>query len=42
MARYSKAHSLVEPPTAAGRVMQAMLGMKKLDIQGLRAAYEGR
>jgi predicted 3-demethylubiquinone-9 3-methyltransferase (glyoxalase superfamily) len=26
----------------AGRVMQAMLGMKKLDIRGLRAAYEGR
>jgi predicted 3-demethylubiquinone-9 3-methyltransferase (glyoxalase superfamily) len=27
--------------TKAGRVMQAMLGMTKLDIAGLRAAYEG-
>ena len=26
----------------AGRVMQAMLGMVKLDIAGLRAAYEGQ
>jgi predicted 3-demethylubiquinone-9 3-methyltransferase (glyoxalase superfamily) len=25
----------------AGRVMQAMLGMKKIDIAGLRRAYEG-
>ena len=25
----------------AGRVMQAMLGMKKIDIEGLRKAYEG-
>jgi predicted 3-demethylubiquinone-9 3-methyltransferase (glyoxalase superfamily) len=25
----------------AGRVMQAMLGMKKIDVAGLRRAYEG-
>ncbi len=25
----------------AGRVIQAMLGMKKIDIAGLRRAYEG-
>lgn len=28
-------------PAKAGRAMQAMLGMAKLDIAGLRAAYEG-
>jgi predicted 3-demethylubiquinone-9 3-methyltransferase (glyoxalase superfamily) len=27
---------------AAGRVMQAMLGMGKIDIAGLRRAYEGK
>lgn len=27
-------------PAKAGRVMQAMLGMRKLDIAGLRAAYD--
>ncbi len=27
--------------TAAGRVMEAMMGMTKLDIAGLRAAYNG-
>ena len=26
----------------AGRVMKAMLGMRKLDVAGLRRAYEGR
>ena len=28
-------------PEKSGRVMKAMLGMTKLDIAGLRAAYEG-
>lgn len=27
-------------PAKAGRVMQAMLGMRKIDIQGLEQAYE--
>ena len=27
-------------PAKAGRVMQAMLGMKKIDIDGLKRAYE--
>jgi predicted 3-demethylubiquinone-9 3-methyltransferase (glyoxalase superfamily) len=31
-----------EDDEKAGRVMKAMLGMAKLDIAGLRAAYEGR
>jgi hypothetical protein len=25
----------------AGRVMQAMLGMDKIDVQGLQRAYDG-
>jgi len=29
-------------PEKAGRVMQAMLGMKKIEIAGLREAHEGR
>ncbi len=29
-------------PARARRVMQAMLGMKKLDVAGLRRAYDGR
>jgi predicted 3-demethylubiquinone-9 3-methyltransferase (glyoxalase superfamily) len=29
-------------PEKANRVMQAMLGMVKIDVEGLRAAYEGR
>jgi predicted 3-demethylubiquinone-9 3-methyltransferase (glyoxalase superfamily) len=29
-------------PVKAGRVMQAMLKMKKIDIAGLQSAYEGR
>ena len=29
-------------PVKAGRVMQAMMGMVKLDIAGLQAAYEGK
>jgi predicted 3-demethylubiquinone-9 3-methyltransferase (glyoxalase superfamily) len=29
-------------PAASGRVMQAMLGMTKIDIAGLRAAHDGR
>jgi len=29
-------------PAGARRVMQAMLGMKKLDVAGLRHAAEGR
>jgi predicted 3-demethylubiquinone-9 3-methyltransferase (glyoxalase superfamily) len=29
-------------PEKAGRVMQAMLQMKKIDIAGLRQAYEGQ
>lgn len=29
-------------PERAGRVMTAMLSMQKIDIQGLRDAYEGR
>ena len=29
-------------PEKSGRVMQAMLPMKKLDLAGLRRAYEGR
>jgi predicted 3-demethylubiquinone-9 3-methyltransferase (glyoxalase superfamily) len=29
-------------PAKALRVMQAMLQMKKIDIAGLRRAYEGR
>ncbi|MBA3490151.1 MAG: VOC family protein [Longispora sp.] len=29
-------------PEKAGRVMQAMLGMTKIEIKGLRDAYEGR
>ncbi|GAA1410151.1 VOC family protein [Catellatospora coxensis] len=29
-------------PQKASRVMHAMLGMTKIDIQGLRDAYEGR
>lgn len=29
-------------PEKAGRVVQAMLGMSKIDIQGLRDAHEGR
>jgi len=29
-------------PERSGRVMQAMMGMGKLDIAGLRAAHEGR
>ncbi len=29
-------------PEKAGRVVQAMLGMTKIDIQGLRDAYDGR
>ncbi|WP_026554904.1 VOC family protein [Arthrobacter sp. 35W] len=28
-------------PEASGRAMQAMLGMKRLDIAGLQAAYDG-
>jgi predicted 3-demethylubiquinone-9 3-methyltransferase (glyoxalase superfamily) len=28
-------------PVKAGRVMQAMLQMKKIDIKGLRQAYSG-
>jgi len=28
-------------PAGAKRAMQAMLGMVKLDIEGLRKAYEG-
>ena len=28
-------------PAAAVRAMQAMMGMTKLDIEGLRRAYEG-
>ena len=31
-----------QDPEKAGRVMQAMLQMVKLDIQGLRDAYEGK
>jgi predicted 3-demethylubiquinone-9 3-methyltransferase (glyoxalase superfamily) len=27
-------------PEKSGRVMKAMLGMKKIDVQGLKAAYE--
>jgi len=30
-----------EDPARAQRVMQAMLGMKKIDIQGLQRAYDG-
>jgi len=29
-------------PEKAGRVVQAMLGMTKIDIKGLRDAYDGR
>lgn len=29
------------PPARAGRVMAAMMGMRKLDIAALRAAAEG-
>jgi predicted 3-demethylubiquinone-9 3-methyltransferase (glyoxalase superfamily) len=29
-------------PEKAQRVMQAMLGMKKIEIAGLQKAYEGR
>ena len=29
-------------PEKAGRVMQAMLGMNKIDIQGLQRAYDGQ
>jgi predicted 3-demethylubiquinone-9 3-methyltransferase (glyoxalase superfamily) len=29
-------------PAKAGRVMQAMLQMKKIDIAGLKRAYEQR
>jgi predicted 3-demethylubiquinone-9 3-methyltransferase (glyoxalase superfamily) len=29
-------------PAKAGRVMQAMLQMKKIDVAGLQQAYEGR
>ena len=29
-------------PAKSKRVMQAMLGMKKIDIEGLKRAYEGR
>ncbi len=29
-------------PEKAGRVAQAMMGMTKIDVQGLRDAYEGR
>jgi predicted 3-demethylubiquinone-9 3-methyltransferase (glyoxalase superfamily) len=29
-------------PEKAGRVMQAMLQMKKIDIAGLRQAFEGQ
>ncbi|MFC7546165.1 VOC family protein [Plantactinospora sp. GCM10030261] len=29
-------------PERAGRVVRAMLGMQKIDIQGLRDAYDGR
>jgi predicted 3-demethylubiquinone-9 3-methyltransferase (glyoxalase superfamily) len=29
-------------PAGAGRAMQAMLGMIKLDVEGLRRAYEGK
>jgi len=33
---------LADPdPARAGRVMQAMLGMGRIDIQGLRDAYQG-
>jgi predicted 3-demethylubiquinone-9 3-methyltransferase (glyoxalase superfamily) len=33
---------LADPdPAKAGRVMQAMLGMQKIDISGLRAAHAG-
>jgi predicted 3-demethylubiquinone-9 3-methyltransferase (glyoxalase superfamily) len=28
-------------PVKAGRVMQAMLGMRKIDIEGLKRAYQG-
>jgi hypothetical protein len=29
-------------PVRAGRVVQAMLGMQKIEIAGLEKAYEGR
>jgi hypothetical protein len=29
-------------PQKTARLMSAMLGMKKLDIEGLKKAYEGR
>jgi predicted 3-demethylubiquinone-9 3-methyltransferase (glyoxalase superfamily) len=29
-------------PEKAGRAMKAMLGMSKIEIKGLRDAYEGR
>jgi hypothetical protein len=29
-------------PEKAGRVMQAMLKMNKIDIQGLQRAYDGQ
>jgi predicted 3-demethylubiquinone-9 3-methyltransferase (glyoxalase superfamily) len=29
-------------PAKSGRVMKAMLGMNKIDVQGLRDAYDGR
>ena len=31
-----------EDPAKAGRVMQAMLQMKKIDVAGLQQAYDGR
>ena len=31
-----------DDPERANRVMEAMLGMDKIDIEGLEAAYEGR
>jgi predicted 3-demethylubiquinone-9 3-methyltransferase (glyoxalase superfamily) len=30
-----------EDPAASGRAMQAMLGMRKLDIAELQRAYDG-
>jgi predicted 3-demethylubiquinone-9 3-methyltransferase (glyoxalase superfamily) len=31
-----------DDPEKANRVMEAMLGMEKIDVEGLEAAYEGR
>jgi predicted 3-demethylubiquinone-9 3-methyltransferase (glyoxalase superfamily) len=32
---------MLADPAKAGRVMQAVLGMVKIDIEGLRKAYDG-